>query len=516
MMLPIILVLVLKSSTNLAEPDADPTDGLLRSEIESAASESRALADELADMLLRLEAEEDRADAVEAAVVGNENKVESALKEMIEKMEDLAEASEDSNNKVLKGSTEQKQKEENELKETVEQLELVAKQIETASSVKDVETIDDMAKILQSVNDKIEGKLDEGSKENVEEFKFKVKDTTALELNGIDEMIRTLEKVTDDLRELHDDVDISVENEETENIEDILNKNKISNQKLGTSSTDAENTVTNSLETKRERNGKSLSFESETSYGLIRKSNDKETDVKNETETDERPRGPKELKDDEPVEDCVDKEATNKVKVCVPKFITVDNSINLYSGEIKEERHCFDVTKTICEESSQIVSKEVCVYSYNQKTVVAPAQMTEVTFERREEKFEVTKCVKEKLKSAGYKEKILEVCKQDYVEAPYRLPAIIDNVDDFLELNIPEPDMRCQVYRYDIPEVSCQDVTTRECSEVAHVAPITVTEYLDTVQTDYKGRCGHRVLEQQQQECTLTQNVKRSRPGYQG
>merc|ERR1719228_433244 len=69
-------------------------------------------------MLLRLEAEEVREDAVEAAVVGNENKVESALKKMIEKMEDLAEASEDSNNKELKGSREQKQKEENELKET--------------------------------------------------------------------------------------------------------------------------------------------------------------------------------------------------------------------------------------------------------------------------------------------------------------------------------------------------------------------------------------------------------------
>ena len=38
---------------------------------------------------------------------------------------------------------------------------------------------------------------------------------------------------------------------------------------------------------------------------------------------------------------------------------------------------------------------------YKQKTVVAPAQMTEITFERRQEKMEVTKCEKEKLIGAG-------------------------------------------------------------------------------------------------------------------
>ena len=46
---------------------------------------------------------------------------------------------------------------------------------------------------------------------------------------------------------------------------------------------------------------------------------------------------------------------------------------------------------------------------------------------------------------------------------------------------------------------SVQDVTTRECSELVHVDPVTVTEYLDTVKVDYKGKCGQRVLKQQQQ-----------------
>jgi hypothetical protein len=132
-------------------------------------------------------------------------------------------------------------------------------------------------------------------------------------------------------------------------------------------------------------------------------------------------------------------------------------SINTAEEEYSEQCQHFR-TKTICQESSQIVSKEVCVYSYNQKTVVAPAQMTEVTFERRLEKFVVTKCAKEKIKDVYniYNEKVVEVCKQDYVTIPYKLPASIVSVDDFIELNIPQPELNCQVYKYEVPEVTCK------------------------------------------------------------
>ena len=44
-----------------------------------------------------------------------------------------------------------------------------------------------------------------------------------------------------------------------------------------------------------------------------------------------------------------------------------------------------------------------------------------------------------------------------------------------------------------------QDVTTRECSDVAHVEAVGVTEYLDTVQMEYKHHCDQRTLKQQQQ-----------------
>ena len=95
------------------------------------------------------------------------------------------------------------------------------------------------------------------------------------------------------------------------------------------------------------------------------------------------------------------------------------------------------------------------MYSYKQKTVVAPTQMSEVTFERKVEKLAVTKCKKEKVKD-GYKEKVVEVCKQEHVEVPFTLPSVTENINEFIELSIPEPDENCQTYRYEIPEVNCR------------------------------------------------------------
>ena len=80
-----ILILAMTCNFSVASPEADPGDEILRSEIESAARESRALADDLAAMLARLEAEESREDAVEAAVIGDNEKVKEAITDMVDK-----------------------------------------------------------------------------------------------------------------------------------------------------------------------------------------------------------------------------------------------------------------------------------------------------------------------------------------------------------------------------------------------------------------------------------------------
>jgi len=513
--LPCILILAFTVTLSAAHPEADPGDEILRSEIESAAKESRALADDLAAMLARLEAEENREEAVDAAVIGDNEKVKEALTEMVDKIEELAEVSEDT--KIISEVKKENIKE-GELEKTLEELEIVALQIEevasSAGSLKEIDAIEEAAVLLQTVSDKVEKKtknIDKGNEISTKNFDKDIRGTS-LELNGIDEMIQSLEKVTHDLRELNvqSENGNSIKSEEsTLNIPDKeTNKSLIIKEiERNEENDDRKETKINKEdknvlpEKMQQRQPKQLDLEE------LNENKDNEGKMK----AGER-REPKQLDDDEK---CTANEVSNHVHVCEPKVTAVDSTINLYSGEVREERHCFDVTKTICEESSQIVSKEVCVYSYRQKAVVAPTQMTEVTFERKVEKLAVTKCKKEKVK-VGYKEKLVEVCKEEHVEAPFTLPSVAENINEFIELSIPEPAENCQTYRYEIPEVNCRDVTTKECSDVAHVEPVSVTEYLDTVQMDYKGNCEQRTLKQDQQVCIKEEKAKQQRPSYRG
>merc|ERR1711970_149931 len=209
------LILILAAA---ASGQRHQVDEVLKSEIEQAASESRHLADELAGMLDRLEIEEDRSAAVNAAVLGEQEEVEAALKVMVEKIENLAQASEDSSSETVSGLVKKKRVKEQELRKTLEQLELVASQIEeaadTADSIEEVDTIEKIAKLLQSISNKVEANNeDEDDDEEVFRRQFaKDQSQTGLELNGIAEMIKSLEKVTKDLTE--DDEDDSDEDED--------------------------------------------------------------------------------------------------------------------------------------------------------------------------------------------------------------------------------------------------------------------------------------------------------------
>merc|ERR1719234_2854327 len=192
-------------------------DEVLKSEISQAASESRHLADELAGMLDRLEIEEDRSAAINAAVLGEQEEVEAALKVMVEKIENLAQASEDSSSETVSGLVKKKRVKEQELRKTLEQLELVASQIEeaadTADSIEEVDTIEKIAKLLQSISNKVEANNEDDDDEEVFRRQFaKDQSQTGLELNGIAEMIKSLEKVTKDLTE--DDEEDSDDDEE--------------------------------------------------------------------------------------------------------------------------------------------------------------------------------------------------------------------------------------------------------------------------------------------------------------
>ena len=334
------------------------TDEELRLEIEEAASDSRLLADELADMLARLEADNSRQEAVEAAVLGDDIKVESALQEMLDKIEKLETvANEDLETPELRGTLEEKIEKEEELRQTLETLETVAKQIEDVSSVKDLKTIDDMTELLQKINDKIEDSVD------AETGKTKSGVKTALHLNGIVDMIKSLEKVTTDLKSMQDNIDDYFD--EDDNSTDKTNEKLIKSGEEGSkaskllSSFFKSKSSENSSVEKKNRKGKQLdddldyADEEYEDFGGDAGDAAAESDAKSGADIAEESRssgGGDSSKssydshdDDEEEEICEDTEAKSRVRVCTPKFSRAEETINLYSSIPEDVRHCYDV-----------------------------------------------------------------------------------------------------------------------------------------------------------------------------
>ena len=190
----LFLVILIIGSLIQAAPIPDVEDEILKEEIAAAAEESRALADDLAEMLARLDGNDDQIKKTfETDVEGNQ--VDGALKQLVSKIRELAAVSATSNDLNIPEAIKER-----ELKITLEQVELVAARVEEVSSFHEVDTFEKMAKLLKSISENIESKFGKSNNQNVKGEKVKQLASNAIELNGIGDMIRSIEKVTDGLK----------------------------------------------------------------------------------------------------------------------------------------------------------------------------------------------------------------------------------------------------------------------------------------------------------------------------
>jgi len=229
----------------------------------------------------------------------------------------------------------------------------------------------------------------------------------------------------------------------------------------------------------------------------------KEKNDKNDTDSD-NDNYDKDLIENDDEETCRDSTATNSVNVCVPDFETLEQPVEFHSQELKMAKHCFEVTKTICEESSEITTREVCVYPYRQNTEIAVAEVAKIAFEANFKKMKITKCPRYKTKDGTEEGK----CVEDFVTKEYRIPTIDEYVEDIIELNVPEPISDCRSFKLNIPETICRDVTTTECAEVSYLKDFLFSGPVDGAILSKEGKCSPEVLTQQQQVCTLLKKPK--------
>merc|ERR1711887_122759 len=77
--------------------------------------------------------------------------------------------------------------------------------------------------------------------------------------------------------------------------------------------------------------------------------------------------------------DYVEKDA----EVCVPTFKTECEKEDVKNGlVIKQQEECYQVTKTVCTETEDIVDNEVCAYSFTLVPVETEAKLVDVKWEK--------------------------------------------------------------------------------------------------------------------------------------
>ena len=129
----------------------------------------------------------------------------------------------------------------------------------------------------------------------------------------------------------------------------------------------------------------------------------------------------------------------------------------------------------MCEDVTNIVSREVCVYPYVQKSVssnvlypinkemilmlkcqvMVVAHMTEIGFETRFRGMEVSRC-HTYIENGVHEHKEVEKCKSDFVEKEYWVPTIHEGFEDLIELDIPDAQKHCSIFRFDVPDTICR------------------------------------------------------------
>merc|ERR1712088_743621 len=164
---------------------------------------------------------------------------------------------------------------------------------------------------------------------------------------------------------------------------------------------------------------------------------------------------------------CRDTNTSIYAEVCVPAFTDKVTPITLAVKVVVDNDYCFDRVLTICEETSTIVEREICTYTYEKDDVVAPAQTTQVTYETKTETMKVTACKASGYGTPGYGHGEHQLCREEYQTQSYKVPLVTAPLAVEVNIAYPRPVEVCVTKAIEITEVVCRDDVEQKCFNVA-------------------------------------------------
>jgi len=203
--------------------------------------------------------------------------------------------------------------------------------------------------------------------------------------------------------------------------------------------------------------------------------------------------------------DYVEKEA----EVCVPTFKTDCQKEDMKNGlVIKQEEECYQVTKTVCTETEEIVDQEVCAYSFNLVPVETEAKLVDVKWEKSCS--DDTVCVNPHHTPGGYAAPTH--CIEEYRHVCHLSPVLYPVIKKVV-IKLPQPVETCINKQVLLPRLECDQVHERRCmlAPRTHPGPTIKLDKCEVVVGDQA--CSNTILQLPRQGCL--QKITKLRTVYQ-
>ena len=172
---------------------------------------------------------------------------------------------------------------------------------------------------------------------------------------------------------------------------------------------------------------------------------------------------------------CRDTNTSIYAEVCVPAFAEQVTPVTLATKVVVDADYCFDEVLTVCEETNEIVEREICTYEYAREDVTAPCTTTQVTYDNRAETMKVTTCAPSGYGTPGYGHGEHQYCREEYQTQAYRVPLVTEPKEETCALAYPAPNKVCVTKSIEITEVKCEDKVEQKCFNVAKFQDATNT-----------------------------------------
>merc|ERR1712168_1092600 len=140
---------------------------------------------------------------------------------------------------------------------------------------------------------------------------------------------------------------------------------------------------------------------------------------------------------------CRDTNTSVYAQVCVPAFTSKTTPVTLDVRKVVDNDYCYEQIRTVCEETTRILPREICTYNYVSKKEVLGARTTQVTYETKTETMKVTTCKPSGYGHQGYGGGERQYCHEEYQTQSFKVPLVTEPLEVSVDVAAPQPEQVC-------------------------------------------------------------------------